>query len=82
MQLKYLHPASYRGLDSLCSRDVAGRKPKRIVGGEEFRVKAKAGVNALAPFGVSIKASGFFDGIGDYDLDAYGGELRLNWPLH
>ena len=51
-------------------------------GTNELRAKVQAGVTLIAPWGYSIRGSGFIDGLGADDYEAYGGQLMVNMPLN
>lgn len=52
-----------------------------VVGTEDFSAKVEGGVLVQMPGGVSFRATGSYDGIGDEDFDAYGAQLWLNVPI-
>lgn len=53
----------------------------QAIGSEEFRGRVEGGISAFLAGGWSIQASGFYDGIGAGDYDAYGASIALSAPL-
>lgn len=49
---------------------------------EDFRAKIEGGIIFQQKNGYSIRAAGHYDGIGDDDLESYGGEVTVNVPLN
>ena len=46
-----------------------------------LRGRADVGLAYTSPGGTSVRASGFYDGIGRSGFEAYGGQLEINVPL-
>lgn len=65
----------FEGAHGVMFNEIPGGTP-------EFRAKVQAGVSLIAPWGYSIRGSGFVDGIGANDYKAYGGQLMINMPLN
>lgn len=63
-------PADYTSADGL------------IANSDDIRASARAGLNIQARGGWYINASGFYDGIGTSDLEAYGGNIKLVVPFN
>jgi hypothetical protein len=55
-----------------------------LVGDQDFRVKTEAGLLVHTPdiSDASFRATVSYDGIGDDDFSAWGGQLWVNWPLN
>ena len=63
------------------------RENNFVIGGltlstDQFRGKVEGGVLIKSVGGVSIRATGNYDGIGADNFNAYGGEVWLNIPLN
>lgn len=52
------------------------------VSADEFRASVEAGLLVYGGDGLSVRAVGKYDGIGDKDFQSYGGQLWLNFPLN
>ncbi len=65
----------FEGANAVTFNEIPGGTP-------EFRAKVQAGVSLIAPWGYSIRGSGFVDGIGANDYKAYGGQIMINMPLN
>lgn len=52
------------------------------VGTDDLRAKLSGGVKLRGPRGTSFEASGFFDGLGADDFEAYGGTVSIRVPLN
>ena len=50
-------------------------------GSSDLRGRVEGGVNIELPDGMSLTGEGFYDGIGDKEVQAYGGNVRLTMPL-
>ena len=46
-----------------------------------LRGRADVGLAYTSPGGTSVKASGFYDGIGRSGFETYGGQIEINVPL-
>ncbi len=53
-----------------------------LIGDEDVRAKAEGGIILRTAAGYSLRVAGSYDGIGDDDLEAYGGEIWFNVPLN
>ncbi|MCP4243031.1 MAG: hypothetical protein GY772_20960, partial [bacterium] len=53
-----------------------------VAGANDLRAKVEGGVLFTRPGGVSLRATGSYDGIGDDDFSAYSGKLWVNLPLN
>ena len=66
--------------------DFEGTHPvtfNEILGGTpDLRAKVQTGVTLVAPWGYSIRGTGFIDGLGADDYKAYGGQLMINMPFN
>lgn len=49
---------------------------------DEVRARVNGGIAARFESGWSVTGEGFYDGIGTDDLEAYGGSIKVNMPLH
>ncbi len=63
--------------------DEAGRASVGglTAGSDEVRGRVEVGLNGQRASGLSIRGTGFFDGIGADDLEAYGGKVTVTVPL-
>ena len=52
------------------------------LGNTDLRARLDGGVNMHNPFGIRFELSGFYDGLGVSDYEAYGGSLKLVVPLN
>ncbi|MEL6745438.1 MAG: hypothetical protein AAFO68_08245, partial [Pseudomonadota bacterium] len=52
------------------------------LGDEDFRARFDVGFKLANSAGLSVAASGFYDGIGSDDFESYGGTLKLVVPLN
>jgi len=52
------------------------------VSAKAFHAQAQAGILLRQPGGLSLRIVATYDGIGASDLNAYGGQIWLNLPLH
>ena len=52
-----------------------------LAGSDKLRARLNAGLTIARRSGMTVKASGFYDGLGT-SYHAYGGDVRLNIPLH
>ena len=48
----------------------------------DLRGRAEGGLTLEMPSGITLQGSGFYDGIGDRNLEAYGGSVEFTVPLH
>lgn len=62
--------------------DVTNTLAGIVVSPNDFRGKVEGGVLFLCTNGVSLRAAGSYDGIGDGDFSAYSGKLRVSVPLN
>jgi len=53
----------------------------QAIGTDDFRGRFEGGLSAFFDNGWSIEGTGFYDGIGAGDFDAYGASLAINAPL-
>ncbi len=53
-----------------------------VVGADEVRAKVSGGVTLQGAGGVKVHATGFVDGLGADDFEAYGGNVKLGVPLN
>jgi hypothetical protein len=52
-----------------------------VSGPEELRARVTGGFTFRSGEGLGFRASGFYDGIGDSEFEAYGGKLKLVVPI-
>ena len=62
--------------------DVTNTLAGTVASPNDLRAKIEGGVRFTRPDGVSFRATGSYDGIGDDDVEAYGGKLWLGFPLN
>ena len=65
----------FDGANAVTFNEIPGGTP-------ELRAKVQSGFTVTAPWGYSIRATGFVDGLGASDYKAYGGQLMMNMPLN
>ena len=53
-----------------------------VASADDLRGKVEGGILFTRPDGVSMRATGSYDGIGADDFEAYSGKLWLNFPLN
>ncbi len=63
-------------------KDDTGTIGGFVVGNDDWRGRAEAGAVIAAPWGLSVRAAGAYEGIGDSSLKLYQGELTVSAPLN
>ena len=70
-----------KGVWNFAGNDNTALVAAQNVGAQDLRGKVEAGVRIGIENGSSIEVSGTYDGIGDSDYEAMGGQLQIRVPL-